>query len=240
MKRLSLWILLFATLSLAFFILLVFLRIEFPLYPLMSYQDALDLLFPLLLIPIYGFLFRHAARETPGLGEQIAFLVLAALWVEGHGMHLAANSISNLMVRLSDSGLFTLQGNDIFDLTYSYDEHLGHYLWHAGVLGLAALLMVREWRRPAGETTIWWSTVVGGVIYGFTLCLITLEGRTLWLGLPFCLAVTLFGLVWGRRRLGQQPLLAFFLVSCGLATLLYVGWGLYWGGWPPPCEVGLC
>jgi hypothetical protein len=42
-------------------------------------------------------------------------------------------------VGLSDGSLLTLQGNEVFDLAYFYDEHLGHYLWHVGVLGLVAL-----------------------------------------------------------------------------------------------------
>jgi hypothetical protein len=45
-RRLSLWTLVFAILSLIFFLLLIFLRIPFPLNPLMSYQDAIDLLTP--------------------------------------------------------------------------------------------------------------------------------------------------------------------------------------------------
>ena len=62
MKRLSLLTLVFAILSVVFFLLLIFLRTPFGLYPLMSYQDALDLLTPLILIPIYWLLFRFAAR----------------------------------------------------------------------------------------------------------------------------------------------------------------------------------
>ncbi|MCL7452013.1 MAG: hypothetical protein M8467_03085 [Anaerolineae bacterium] len=240
MKRLSVWTLLFAVLSLVFFILLVFLRIAFPLYPLMSYQDAFDLLAPLVLVPLYGLLFWYAARETAGLGEWIGFLVLAGFWAEGHGMHLSANSISNLMDGLARSGLIDLDGNDIYRLTHFYDEFLSHYVWHIGVLGLAALLVVREWRQPAGATTAWWATILAGVIYGFTLFAITVEGNTVPIGLPFCLALTLIGLVWGRKRLSQQPLLAFLLVSCGLASLLYIGWWLYWGEFLGLCEAGFC
>ena len=48
MKRMSLLTLVFAILSLIFFLGLVFLRNPFSLYPLMSYQDALDLLTPLI------------------------------------------------------------------------------------------------------------------------------------------------------------------------------------------------
>jgi len=238
MKRLSLWILLFAILSLVFFNLLIFLRIEFPPYRLMSYQDAIDVLTPLVLIPIYWILFRYAARQTPGLGEAVAFLLLAALWVEGQGMHLSANSVNNLMEGLSDSGLIDLNANDIHRLSYFYDEHLGHYLWHFGVVGLAALLMWWEWKWPAGQATAWPSTIVAGVIYSFTVFTITVEGQTVWLGLPFAILVTLFGLVRGRQSLGQRPVLAFFTVSCLLASLFYVGWGLYWGGFPGFVDVG--
>jgi uncharacterized membrane protein len=236
----SWWLLAFAVLSLTFFILLVFFRIEFPPYPLMSYQDALDVLTPLALIPIYGLLFLRSAEDRPGLGAQVAFLVLAVLWVEGHAMHLAANSISNLMVGLSKRGVIDLGANNIFGLTDFFDEHLGHYLWHLGLFGLTGLLIYREWRRPAGLSTVWWVTIVAGVVYGFTLFAMTDEGNTVPLALPSCLVVTILGLVWGRPRLRQQPVLAFFLLSCGVAALLYIGWGLYWSGFPGLCEAGFC
>jgi hypothetical protein len=239
MERLSVLTLIFALLSLVFFILLVFFKSQFPLYPLMSYQDAFDILTPVVLIPLYWILFRYAAREAPGLIEEIVFLVLAAFWVEGQGMHLSSNSISNLMEALSRSGLVDLNANDIFNLTYFYDERLGHYLWHIGVLGLAGLLVFREWRHPVGEATAWWLTVPAGLIYGFFLFAITNEGQTVWMGLPFSILVSFLGLVWGRSRLRQQPVLAFFLVACVFASLLYAGWGLYWGGFPGFFDVGI-
>jgi hypothetical protein len=68
--------------------------------------------------------------------------------------------------------------------------------------------------------------------------MITIEGQTVWMGLPFTLLVTLFGLIWGRKKLGQQPVLAFFFVACAVALLLYAGWGLYWSGFPEFSEAG--
>jgi hypothetical protein len=65
MKRLSLLTLLFAVLSLIFFLLLVFLRTPFSLYPLMSYQDVFDLLTPLALFPLYWLMFKSATSEGP-------------------------------------------------------------------------------------------------------------------------------------------------------------------------------
>ena len=67
MKRLSLLTLVFAVLSMVFFLLLVFFRIPFPPYPLMSWQDALDILTPLALIPVYWLLFKYAEGEGPKL-----------------------------------------------------------------------------------------------------------------------------------------------------------------------------
>lgn len=87
MKRLSLLTLIFAILTTVFLQLLVFLRIPFALYPLMSYQDALDVLTPLVLIPIYWLLFKHASGESASLAEELAFMLGAALWADSR-VHL--------------------------------------------------------------------------------------------------------------------------------------------------------
>jgi hypothetical protein len=239
MKRLSLLTLIFALLSFVFITLLVFFRFKFPLYPLMSYQDAFDILTPLVLIPIYWLLFRHAASDGSGPAEEIAFLVLAVFWVEGHGMHLSANSIHNLMDALARNQVIDIKATDIYRLTYFFDEQLGHYLWHVGMLGLAALLIYREWHRPAGSTTVWWAAILAGIVYGFSYFSIFLEGQTVVLGFPFAITVVLLALIWGRKKLAQRPVLAFFFVACLIASLLFTGWGLYWGGFPQFSDVGI-
>ena len=239
MKRLSLITLVFAVLSLVFLLLLVFLRVPFPLKPLMSWQDALDLLTPLVLIPIYWLMFRFSASGRPTLVDEIAFLALAVLWVMGHSMHLSANSISNLIEALKRSGEIDITGMSIYTLTYYYDELLSHYLWHISIIGFAALLIYREWRQPAGAATVWWQTMLGGLLYGFTCFCIFLEGNTVPLGLPFTLVVVLISLIWGRSRMKTQPVLAFFFVSSLVALLFLAGWGLYWGDFRPFSAAGL-
>lgn len=239
MKHLSFLTLIFAVLSLVFLLLLVFLRISFPAYPLMSYQDVIDLLTPLVLILVYWLLFKFSSSEPPGLTEEILFLLFAIFWVEGHGIHLASNSINNLIHALAERGGFDLTGSDLYTLTYFLDENLSHYLWHIGVVGLAALLIYLEWRSPSGDKTIWWATILGGLIYGFTYFVIFLEGQTVPLGLIFALLIVLLTLVWGRDKLASQPVLAFFFISCLVALLLFAAWGLYWGGFPQFSDVGL-
>ena len=239
MKRLALLTLVFAVLSVVFFLLLIFFRFSFPVYPLISYQDALDLLTPLVLIPIYWLLFKAASGEAPSGRVEIAFMVLASLWVLGQGMHLAANSVDNLIEGLARRQVVDVRPTDVYQLAYWFDEHLSHYAWHLGVVGLAALLIYREARRPSGEATTWWVIIVSGVLYGFLLFTIFLEGQTVILGLPSLLVMVVFGLISARRKLAQRPVLAFFFVACLLGLLLLGGWGVYWRGFPQFSDVGL-
>jgi hypothetical protein len=205
----------------------------------MSNQDALDLLTPLVMIPIYWLMFRGTSREGSGLFEEIIFMLLAVFWISGQGMHLAANSINNLIESLERTQVLDIKPTDIYQLTYFMDEHLSHYIWHIGIIGLAALLIYRDWRRPADTPTRWWSTVLAGLLYGFLLFCIFLEGQTVMLGLPFCILISLVVLIWGRKQLAQKPILAFFFIAFLVAALFLVGWGLYWGGYPQFSDVGL-
>ena len=239
MNRPSVLTLIFAVLSVVFFLLLIFFRFSFGPYPLISYQDVLDLLTPLVLIPVYWLLFKWAGGQAPRLSEELAFMALAALWVLGQGMHLSANSIDNLIEGLARRQVADIRQTDIYQLAYFFDEHLSHYLWHLGVLGLAALAIYREVRRPAGTATAWGVVGAAGVIYGILYFCIFIEGQTVALGLPCALALAAFSLIAERRRLGQRPVLAFFSVACLVALVLFAGWGLYWRGFPQFSDVGL-
>lgn len=239
MKQLSLLTLVFAILSVVFFLLLIFLRIPFPLYPLMSWQDAIDILTPLVLIPVYWLMFKFGSDKGAKLAEEIAFMVLASLWIAGQGMHLSANSVNNLSEALAKNQVVDILGTDIYKLTYFFDEHLSHYMWHIGVLGLAALLIIHEWRSPGGNETRWGLVIPAGIIYGFTTFCIVLEGQTVPLGFPFAVILTLIILFWGLKGLRQRPLRAFFLVTYLVTTLFFLVWVILYGGFPQFSEVGL-
>ena len=240
MKRLSLLTLIFAILSLTFFLLLIFLRIPFPLYPLMSIQDAIDILTSLVLIPIYWVMFKKTSQDRTNLRGNIFFMVMSAFWAAGQGMHLSANSINNLIGNLAKSDVIDVTGTDFYHLTYFYDEDLSHFLWHIGIVGLASLLIYESWCQPAQEKTDWRLVTPAGVLYGFTCFCFFLEGNTLILGLPFTLLAALLVLIWGRKKLARQPVLAFFFVACLLALLMFVGWRLYWGCFTPILEASHC
>ena len=232
MSRVSLLLLAFALAFAVLFMGPAFLGSPFGPYPLMKWGDALDLLTPLILIPLYWFIL--AARQDRPLRAPVtlAFMVLAGLWVEGQGMHLAANSIGHHLEGLAGSRVFQLAG--------FYDEVLSHYMWHAGVLGMSALWVASHWQNPidlrARDRIV---VAAAGVVHGFLLFTILIEGQTSLMVIPFAVLMTAFLLIGGRSRVLQQPVLAFVLISQVIALLFTFGWGLYWGGLPEFSDVGI-
>ena len=84
--------------------------------------DWLDLLVPLLVLtPALLTLLAARADRT----SYVLFGVGAWLYVSGHGIHLAANSIWNV---------------DPSPTAELWDEYVGHWLWYAGVVVVAAAL----------------------------------------------------------------------------------------------------
>jgi hypothetical protein len=229
-------VLAFAVLSVFFFLLLIFLRIPSPIYPLMSVQDTVDLLTPLVLIPIYWMMFRAVTQGQAKVSEQIAFMVLAALWALGQGMHLSANSVNNLAENLAKKQVLDILSTDIYRLTYFYDEVLSHYAWHLGILGLAALLIYAGIHWPTSEPTSWGWVATAGVIYGLTNALVFLEGQTAHLGLPFAALATLTVLLRGRDKLREQPVLAFLFIAFAVTLVLMALWGIGCSGFPEPMD----
>jgi hypothetical protein len=232
-NRWRLWIIpLFAIAFLVFFIGPPLLGKPFGPYPLMTVADVLDLFTALVLIPVYWLLFRSRGNMAPGLKESLVFMVLAAFWVLGQGMHLAANSIGHLLENLPAGPASELAG--------FYDETLSHYLWHFGVIGLSAVIIYNRSRSTFTEgRAAAWPVIVGGIIYGFTYFAIIIEGATTPLGVTFAVLAVLFILFRGRKNLKQQPVLGFFLIAYLLAIIFFAGWGIYWKGLPEFSQIGI-
>ena len=232
MKRLSVIILIFSIAFTVFFMAPPLLGYRFGPYPLMHIADILDLFTPLILIPLYWLLFRLDEKRTTASNITLVFTIFAAFWVLGQGMHLAANSIGHL--------LKGMEGSDAYILADFYDEVLSHYLWHFGVIALSGLLIYRQWRHPLTKgRALNWAIILAGVLYGFTYFALIIEGATTPMGVPFSVLAVLFMLIYGRRKLTQQPVLFFFLVGYLFAILLFLVWGIWWGGLPEFSQVGI-
>jgi hypothetical protein len=232
-QRLARLTLVFAVLFAVFIIAPAFFNRQFAPYPLLKVGDIIDLFTPLVLIPLYWRLFVLAADHPPQPRLTITFLMLAALWVEGQGMHLGANAIGHLTEALPSP-------SDAHALTHFLDEVLSHYLWHLGLVGLSALLLYRQWQHPMPPTAAGLGWAIGaGVLHGLNYFITVVEAATGPLGVPFAVAVVVFTLLRGRGQLRSQPLLLFFFVAYAVSTALFLAWGLYWRGLPEFSAVGI-
>ncbi len=227
----SYWILVFALCFTAFILIPPFLSQPFPAYRLIHWADVLDLFTPLVLVPLYWVLFSDSGAIARKLRLTVLFLALAALWTLGQGMHLGANSISNLL----GAGTTNIHG-----IVHFYDEVLSHYLWHAGIAGLSILLVFAPALRPPTAPRVGWGIVLASaILYGLTYFLAINEGGTVPIGLPAAVLIPLVILAFHRRDLRTHNLVAFFFVGYLLAVVLFLAWYAYWGGFPEFSEVGL-
>lgn len=210
----------FAVAFIVLFLAPPFLPYRFPFYDLINWADVVDLATPLVLVPLYWWLL-VAVGGRPGAVWVVVFLVLAAAWVDGHGIHLAANAIGHLLKN---------QPGPARDLTEFWDERFGHYLWHSAALGLSGLVLVRASRVQADDAgRPMWAGVVAGAIYGFALFLIADEGGTAPLVIAFAAAFVVAA--WPlRRRVMASPVLTMFAGGYALTIVLFAIWFVYWGG----------
>ena len=91
--------------------------------------DLADLVTPFLVLAAAAL----ALASLRARGRALALACVAAiLYVDGHGIHLAANSIR------ADS----LLPHEAAARAYFFDERLGHIEWHLGWLGLLFSLVI--------------------------------------------------------------------------------------------------
>lgn len=159
--------------------------------------DLLDLLLPYAVVAAAGVAL-HAVPRT----AQVVGVAGLLLYVQGHGIHLAANSIAERQP--SDTAFF-------------WDERAGHAIWYAGLyLVLAALLLGRAVTTPPGPVRLLLSVAVG-----VTFATNALGGHAVPLAV---VALLLLGGLAARRRegLAVDLLVAAVLGLLTLAALTLV------------------
>ena len=139
----------------------------------------------------------------------ILFVVSAIAYTQGHGVHLAANSVDNAV------------GGHVAHL---WDEQVSHWFWY---LGLAGMVLALTRAAPRFVMPAWAWVVV--VLFGFTWFDNTIEGGVPLLGIVGAAALGGYAL---RRRV---PAVA---AAFGLALVLLVVWGVWHGGFPQFSQLG--
>ncbi|HVF19185.1 MAG TPA: hypothetical protein VNA14_02970, partial [Mycobacteriales bacterium] len=183
-----------------------------------EWADWVDLVVPLVLLGAAATAL-VVTGATPR--EWRVFAVGAVLYAQGHGIHLAANSVSNAgpVDRAKDA-------------SHLWDEVVGHYIWYAGLaLVIAALFLAMN--RAAVLTGPRTTGYLLALLVGFTWCTNAIEGGTVPLSAPVAL-----GLVFVAAPRRTQPAARLVLAAFGLALLLLAVWGVWHQGFPQFSELG--
>ena len=185
--------------------------------------DVLDLLTPIVVIGASAGLI--ASLGWPRRAAVFA-LVAGLVYVHGHGVHLAANSINN-------AG----PGGAAEDITYFWDERFSHVEALLGWFGLvAAFCLAERAREHAFRIGV---LIAAAGLLGWTFFTSTVEGQT-W---PLQLAAAgVFG-GWALRTRGggalPRPLLVTSAAAFTISVLLIGVWAVWQGGVPEFSDTGL-
>jgi len=165
-----------------------------------QWADWIDLLLPYAVVASAGVALLAVPRRA-----QVAGAAGLVLYVQGHGIHLAANSIAE---------------RDPGDTAFLWDEIVGHAIWYAGLyLVVGALLVGRAVIAPPGPLRL-----LLAVSVGFTWCTNALGGHSVPLAVIAC--SVLATLAWrDRSGIAVDVMLAagvgiFSLAAYGVATLV--------------------
>ncbi len=156
------------------------------------------------------------AWVASGLGPRrgvpsILFFAAVVTYALGNGIHLAANSIHDMLDKTGTG--------DPWKLAYFWDETAGHYLVDAARIGFAVSLVWIEAGAsrgaiapaPGGRLAI----LAGALTYGFIYFATAVEGQTVPLALPFVLLFAAWG-EWrsrAERDLPPAPVRGFYTAA---------------------------
>jgi hypothetical protein len=169
--------------------------------------DWVDLLTP---YAVLGTAAMVLVRASAGRAAWVLFGVGGVTFTLGHGMHLAANSVSNVADPVVAKAA----------IVHLWDEVVSHWPWYLGLflvlLGMAVALRPVAFRVGAGDL------VVAALV---TVALVNnyIEGATPWLGLVLLAVLLGLGVAWR-----PAPVARLLLLIGGLGLLLLVAWGVYW------------
>lgn len=182
-------------------------------------------------------LIKQPIRNSEKRSIQTAGFVLIILglifFIEGHGMHLSANAITRHLIGQ--------EGLPIFNLTYFFDEILGHLLWDGGLVIISiALLILSFAEKRENSKNLSNLVLVGSFFYGFTYFCNAVEGQTVVFTFPVSIIIpgVILFLIRCRRIGSKHPVILFYLLSYVFAFCWFVYWAVRNSGFPQFSELG--
>jgi hypothetical protein len=169
--------------------------------------DWVDLLTPFAILGCAAMVLLRAAASR---GQWVLLGVGGITFTLGHGLHLAANSISNVADTVVAKA----------SIVHLWDEVVSHYIWYAGLFLVMASV---AWALREQEFTVGAVDAVVALLVAVTLVNTYIEGGTPWLGLLFLAVGVAFGFLWRPASVSRL-----LLVVGGVGLVLLIGWGVYW------------
>ncbi len=169
--------------------------------------DWVDLLTP---FAILGCAAMVLLRARASRGQWVLFGVGGITFTLGHGLHLAANSVSNVADTVVAKA----------PIVHLWDEVVSHYIWYTGLFLVMAAM---AWALRAQEFRVGAVDVVVALLVAVTLVNTYIEGGTPWLGILFLAVGVVCGFLWRPDAVSRL-----LLVVGGAGLVLLIGWGVYW------------
>ncbi len=238
----SFWLFVFAFVY-AFFHNLIPLLTGFLKRPL-TWGDALDFLTPFAVLGVAYLIYSLVKKNFQSLNNssrnqslvaKIILFIGFILYIDGHGLHLSANSIARLLQNMEET--------EIYRAAYLFDEIISHLMWDGGVFLISSgfmILVIKLPFRPLSRSHLV-LLFFGAAFYGFTFTVNGIEGQTVIFTFPAAFAGFLFSLVLylkGRKQGLENPFLFFFASAYLLSVLLFSYWGITRSGFPQFSELG--
>ena len=224
------------------FVLQPFVAVDLPGLPI-KYGDLMDLvLTPWVGVGVFALLYVFIPKASNSSAKhknlyRLLFWTFSVLYVEGHGMHLAANSIGNNIVTNTDPRLALS--------IFLFDEPIGHLLWLGGAIGLALIAAAYQTtfaNRKNLTRRQTWLILVCGMLYGVSFGLTIVEGRSaLWAGPLVLGALVVMGYRWlrGERELSRRPTTTFFISGFSFLLITLGIWLIGFGSFIEPSTMFL-
>lgn len=237
--------------ALAFDLANVTIKIPF-LWRGVTVADAIEVVGVYVVLALYAWTARVVGE--PDRARRGVLSAAAITYALGHGIHLAANSVHDMLQRTGTG--------DPWRLAILWDEYVGHYMVDAARIGFAVGLTWVErgaTREACGEAPPFGGGAtaflpfarpallyLGALAYGFIYFAAAVEGQTVPMALPFCAAYAAWsaGAALRDRRGGRlagvsAPARAFFTAAAWISLLLFAVWGIWRQGFPEFTKTGI-
>ena len=209
-----------------------------------TWGDGIEIAGVFVVLGLYAWSAAALAKSGLPRSRALPFLFLLAFtsYALGHGMHVAANSLHDMMAATG--------ARDVGGLAHFWDEWMGHVpVDLARILFVVAFVrMEREgWTGGTSTTPEGGSLpgphrvlpIAGAAAYGFIYFATAVEGQTVFLALPFCIALAIYGAAARSTPPSHAPVRAFFVAAAFVSLLLFAIWGVWQRGFPEFTRAGI-